>query len=242
MGSNTLKLWIKTLLRFAAGAYFVLTSLYCILAFLPYTFYFLIKAPAYSWMPWFVHHHAALYWTTVLALLAANWNTHPRPSYRQWRLLAMVGFFLVSEIYLSIHPFLALLQNDGAAYYWSLASLLPLVLAMVFSRIELGFSHHSRSITARPFQYSGALLSAARSGDRDAFLACCRVGAASPWSAWAGRCALLARAGEPTLDALPAGERPSLRPPSPKLPSYIPSIDLEGAPSTDLNRYLVADL
>ena len=48
--------------------------------------------------------------------------------------------------------------------------------------------------------------------------------------------------GEPTLDALPAGERPSLRPPSPKLPSYIPSIDLEGAPSTDLNRYLVADL
>jgi len=37
---------MNTLLRLASGAYFVVTSLYCLLAFLPYTFYFLIKAPA----------------------------------------------------------------------------------------------------------------------------------------------------------------------------------------------------
>ena len=29
--------------------------------------------------------------------------------------------------------------------------------------------------------------------------------------------------------------------PSPKLPSYIPSIDLEGTPSQDINRYLLSE-
>jgi hypothetical protein len=48
-----LRLVLNTLLRIVSGIYFVLTSIYCLLAFLPYTFFFLIKAPPYSWMPWF---------------------------------------------------------------------------------------------------------------------------------------------------------------------------------------------
>ena len=57
---SPLKLWTQAFLRFAVGTYFVLTSLYCLLAYLPYTFFFLIKSPPYAWMPWFVHHQAAL--------------------------------------------------------------------------------------------------------------------------------------------------------------------------------------
>ena len=34
--------------------FLLLTSLYCLLTFLPYTYAALIKAPAYDWMPWFV--------------------------------------------------------------------------------------------------------------------------------------------------------------------------------------------
>jgi hypothetical protein len=48
-----LRLVLNTLLRLVSGIDFVLTSIYCLLAFLPYTFFFLIKAPPYSWMPWF---------------------------------------------------------------------------------------------------------------------------------------------------------------------------------------------
>jgi hypothetical protein len=35
------------------GLYLVLASIYCLLAFLPDTYFALIKAPAYAWMPWF---------------------------------------------------------------------------------------------------------------------------------------------------------------------------------------------
>ena len=66
-----MRLWINTLLRLLVGMYFVLTSIYCLLAFLPYTFYFLIKAPPYAWMPWFVRHQAGLYW---IASAAALWR------------------------------------------------------------------------------------------------------------------------------------------------------------------------
>ena len=60
--------WAATFLKLIWGIFLVLTSIYCLLAFLPYTYFALIKAPAYSWMPWFAHHHRPLYW---LALLAA---------------------------------------------------------------------------------------------------------------------------------------------------------------------------
>ena len=56
-----LRLVLNTLLRLVSGIYFVLTSIYCLLAFLPYTFFFLIKARPYAWMPWFVRHQATLY-------------------------------------------------------------------------------------------------------------------------------------------------------------------------------------
>ena len=64
--------WAATLLKLIWGTYLVLTSIYCLLAFLPYTYFALIKAPAYSWMPWFAHHHTTLYWPALLAAAAAN--------------------------------------------------------------------------------------------------------------------------------------------------------------------------
>jgi hypothetical protein len=60
------RLWLQTFLRLASGTYFVLASVYCLLAFLPYTFCALIKAPPYPWMPWFVRHQGGLYWVRSL--------------------------------------------------------------------------------------------------------------------------------------------------------------------------------
>ena len=53
-----MRVWLNTLLRVAAGMYFVVTSLYCLLAFLPYTYAAFIKTPPYAWMPWLAHHQA----------------------------------------------------------------------------------------------------------------------------------------------------------------------------------------
>ena len=68
-----LRLVLNTLLRLVSGIDFVLTSIYCLLAFLPYTFFFLIKARPYAWMPWFVRHQATLYSVAASAAVAANW-------------------------------------------------------------------------------------------------------------------------------------------------------------------------
>ena len=64
--------WTATFLKLIWGIYLVLTSIYCLLAFLPYTYFALIKAPAYSWMPWFAHHHRPLYWLALLAAAVAS--------------------------------------------------------------------------------------------------------------------------------------------------------------------------
>ena len=153
-----MKLWINTLLRLASGAYFVVTSLYCLLAFLPYTFYFLIKAPAYNWMPWFAHHQPALYWLAAAALLAANWERLAGSKYRNWRRLIALTALLTPGVVVSFHPFLSSLDNNAAAYRWSIAALLPVVVVTLLANFE--FDPGQRSNPARSFHYSAVLLSA----------------------------------------------------------------------------------
>ena len=115
--------WAATFLKLIWGIFLVLTSVYCLLAFLPYTYFALIKAPAYSWMPWFAHHHSPLYW---LALLAAAIASQSGKKTRADALL--FGTLALAGIYLAVRPFMPTLQNNWAAYRWSLIALLPLVM------------------------------------------------------------------------------------------------------------------
>jgi hypothetical protein len=91
---------LNTLLRLVSGIYFVLTSIYCLLAFLPYTFFFLIKAPPYSWMPWFVRHQATLYSVAASAAVAANWPLREAWAKREHRFLIGAGLLLAAGVYL----------------------------------------------------------------------------------------------------------------------------------------------
>ncbi len=117
------QIWLSTLLKLPWGVYLVLTSIYCLLAFLPYTYFALIKAPAYAWMPWFAHHQGGLYW---LGLLAAAVAVGPQRKSREDALL--FGGLALGGVCLVAAPFLPGLQNNWAAYRWSLIALLPLLL------------------------------------------------------------------------------------------------------------------
>jgi Sulfatase len=117
-----LRIWLNTALKISAGAYFLVTSLYCLLAFLPYTYCAFIKTPPYAWMPFLVHHQAGLYWLAIAAVVAAGWPLPAPPA----RMLAGIGFLAAAGIYLSWRPFLLGLPSNTAAYAWSLISLLPL--------------------------------------------------------------------------------------------------------------------
>jgi hypothetical protein len=115
--------WAATFLKLIWGIYLVLTSTYCLLAFLPYTYFALIKAPAYSWMPWFAHNHRPLYWIALFAsAIASQIGKKTRANSIVFGALALGG------IYLALRPFMPTLQNNWAAYWWSLIALLPLMM------------------------------------------------------------------------------------------------------------------
>ena len=127
-----MKLWLNTLLKIVSGTYFALTSLYCLLAFLPYTFCAFIKTPPYAWMPWLAHHQAGLYWSAIAGALLSVSSWQACIANKRSRIV--IGLLFVGGVYISLRPFLPGLQSDNAAYYWSLTALLPLIGLSIWQR------------------------------------------------------------------------------------------------------------
>ena len=114
--------WTATFLKLIWGAYLVLTSIYCLLAFLPYTYFALIKSPAYAWMPWFAHHHRSFTGSTGRCVRGGSDRRNKRSALILFGVLALAGIGLVAW------PFMPVLQNDWTAFLWSLIALLPLMM------------------------------------------------------------------------------------------------------------------
>jgi hypothetical protein len=127
MRISNLRPWLFTALKLLWGIYLLLTSFYCLLAFLPYTYFALIKAPPYDWMPWFAHHQAALYFFALAGVAIAEWQGEKGSKFA-W----IFGGLTVAGCGLAARPFLPTLQDSWAAYAWSLIALLPLVLLAAF--------------------------------------------------------------------------------------------------------------
>jgi len=148
-----LRLGIKALLKTFWGVYLLLTSLYCLLAFLPYTYYFLIKAPAYAWMPWFAQHHALLYWFALGVAAVGYWPGKKTTSH--------TGIYLaliLPGLYLLARPLLPLLQSNRSAYIASLLALMTLILTAAAGAREYWIRLDSKSSGC--FRYSTAVLTA----------------------------------------------------------------------------------
>jgi membrane-anchored protein YejM (alkaline phosphatase superfamily) len=136
--------------------FLLLTSIYCLLTFLPYTYAALIKAPAYEWMPWFVHHHAALYWFgcigTIFCLARENKSRYH---------LALFSILSVAGIGLLVHPVLAGLRSDWMALLWSLVALFLLLLTTV-PELQKQLSREDVAKSEKPLLgYANAVLTAA---------------------------------------------------------------------------------
>lgn len=148
-----MRLCATTFLKLLWGTYLLLTSLYCLLAFLPYTYYALIKAPAYEWMPWFAHHHALLYWLVWAGAAVAYW-----PEKRAAWHTAIILVLAAPGVYLLARPFIPSVQSDRSAYVASLLALGALLLTAVpdAGRIWL----HRGEGRSEQFPYSTAVLTA----------------------------------------------------------------------------------
>ena len=152
-----LRLWLNALLKVAAGTYFVVTSLYCLLAFLPYTFCAFIRTPPYAWMPWLARHQAGLYWLAIAAGIGSGWTSQARGISK--RAFAGIGLLFAGGVYLTWRPFLPGLQSNNAAYLWSLVALLP-VLGFTVWQLSSATVERERSEEFRGIGISGGLLAA----------------------------------------------------------------------------------
>jgi Sulfatase len=122
-----LRKWLDAILKIFFGAYFALTSLYCLLAFLPYTYYSLIKSPAYAWMPWFARHHDFLFWLAGLAGAVAYWPAKKRITY-----FLCFGVLACAAIILAFRPFLMNVESNRTAYFGGVFALWIITAVVAF--------------------------------------------------------------------------------------------------------------
>jgi glucan phosphoethanolaminetransferase (alkaline phosphatase superfamily) len=116
--------FVSTALKLYWGFYLLLSSLFCLLGFIPYTFMFLIKEPPYVWLVWFPHNHSILYWSAFAAFVVAYRQLMKKPLILTAALVqgGMGVWVAVSNPLPSLH-------NDWTAYAWSIAFLAPVLLA-----------------------------------------------------------------------------------------------------------------
>lgn len=112
--------------RLCFCAFILLTSAYCLLAYIPFTFQWVISFNLVRWLPAFVKFHPYFYWL-VFGMTACT--LVPDVRREETRRLA-AGFLLLhaaAGVGLSLHPPLSELQNDGISFIWSVVWLFPLL-------------------------------------------------------------------------------------------------------------------
>jgi general stress protein CsbA len=113
-------------------------------------------------MPWFVHHQAALYWIALIASLASRWSFRDSSAIRKRSFVIPITSLTIAGIYVIFHPFLSNVENTRTTYWWSIASLLPLVLISASELLESKTTSADEAPhSPKMYRYSGALLSAA---------------------------------------------------------------------------------
>ncbi len=111
--------------RACFGVFIFLTSSYCLLAFVPFTYHQILLAAPLPWLSLFVRVHpyvlGGLLGVLVLTMV-------PDLRRRETRILALsfLLFCAGCDILLLVHPLLSGLRNETQSFYWGLASLVPL--------------------------------------------------------------------------------------------------------------------
>ena len=113
------------------AAFSVLTSFYCLLAYLPFTYQQVHKGELFGWLTVFVRLHP---WLNLLgtALIVITLIEQQRAHRQPWddtaKLLtnAFLFYQILTALSFLVYPLLSRLQNDSRSLVWSMISLLPL--------------------------------------------------------------------------------------------------------------------
>jgi hypothetical protein len=111
-------------IRLAFAGFLFLTSVYCLLVWVPFSYFGFIRNPLLGWLPVFVRMHGLIYGALLAALAITLIPSLRRNETRR----PAAGFLLVnaSACLYSWHAHsLSALQTDLESYFWSMLSLLP---------------------------------------------------------------------------------------------------------------------
>lgn len=110
--------------RILYSGLWILTSSYCLLAFVPFTYHAVLQAELIQWLPLLAKLHSALFWFGY-ALVGVTLVPHLRDANRR----RSTALFLTANAglggLLALTPLLLNLQNAPQSYYLALACLMP---------------------------------------------------------------------------------------------------------------------
>src|SRR5262249_42294965 len=101
----------------------MVSSVYCILAYLPFTFFSFVQAPPVWWLPWLARYQ---HWLFLPAILFLIWRG--RTSGRGAKWFALAGTQLVLAAWVRYAPVLPTLEADVRSFGWALAFLAPVLI------------------------------------------------------------------------------------------------------------------
>jgi hypothetical protein len=113
------------LARLVVAVFVLLTALYCLLAYIPFTYHQIHLGGLLAWVTAFAKYHPYLYWPAFLAAALTV------PSLRQEGVRFLTAAFLcvygAIGVWLFFKPLLVNLDNSIQSLYWCLAALTPLM-------------------------------------------------------------------------------------------------------------------
>lgn len=136
--------------RIAFATFLLLTSLYCLLVWVPFAYFGFIRYPLMSWIPLFVRLHARIYTGVLVAIALTRIGDLRRKETRT----AVSGFLILNcaaAAYLWRNHSLAGLQPDLRSYIWSLLSLFPLLWLSALDLWEVKWSERRKLAGMRGF-------------------------------------------------------------------------------------------
>ena len=157
--THRVPVWFSVAIRVAYGALLVLLSIYCLLAYLPDTYFAYIQAPYQPWLTWLIRFHPYLY-AAILALLSlalVGENSAGRSRRHALEFAAMQAALAV--FFVVVRP-VSHLGNNSLSYIWSVVLLVP-VLLLATVDYSAGWSSRSSPGAVASLEFVPLLLVAA---------------------------------------------------------------------------------
>ena len=120
--------WLTGVARVVGTTYFALTSLYCLLYFMPFTYVQLLESELVPALVFFERTHAWLFLPMVLLIDVSLRHAELPPGARRLR-LAFRATMLIAGVVLLGRPVLPELENTLSSFVWSQLALIPVLWA-----------------------------------------------------------------------------------------------------------------